>query len=346
MAYSNLAQLRMLDHDLEGTLRWGNRAIALAEELGETETLVHALANVGAARRYAGDDLGREELTRSLQLALDHGLLDHAGRALTYLAWSDDVGHAARRGRAPAGHRHRLRDRARSRLPPLVSPGRRGRRCASVKATGTRQRLEIRQLLRQPMLSPVTRMVALTTLGQVCARRGSPEAAATLDEALALAERTGNCCAWDRSAPRAPKRPSWMATASERERKLQAVRDLVFERGNRWQRGEFAWLLWQAGERDVPTDNLAEPYALLIAGDLAGAAAAWHELGCPYEEACALAASDDPALVRRAVAIFEELGAQARHHAGDRVACVRSACATCQRCGADRGPRPAPIRPA
>ena len=50
MAYSNLAQLRMLDHDLEGTLQWGNRAIALAEELGETETLVHALANVGSAR--------------------------------------------------------------------------------------------------------------------------------------------------------------------------------------------------------------------------------------------------------------------------------------------------------
>ena len=72
------------------------------------------------------------------------------------------------------------------------------------------------------------------------------------------------------------------------------MRDLVFTRGNRWQRGEFAWLLWQAGDRDVPTDGLAEPYALLIAGDWAGAAAAWQELGCPYDEACALAESDDP----------------------------------------------------
>ena len=58
MAYSNLAQLRMLAHDLDGTLLWGNRAIALAEQLGETETLIHALANVGAARHYAGDDRG------------------------------------------------------------------------------------------------------------------------------------------------------------------------------------------------------------------------------------------------------------------------------------------------
>src|SRR5215213_10124813 len=69
MAYSNLAQLRLLDHDLEGTLRWGTRAIALAEQLGETETLVHALNNVGSARHYAGDDLGHEDLERSLQLA-------------------------------------------------------------------------------------------------------------------------------------------------------------------------------------------------------------------------------------------------------------------------------------
>jgi DNA-binding NarL/FixJ family response regulator len=64
------------------------------------------------------------------------------------------------------------------------------------------------------------------------------------------------------------------------------------------------------GERDVPTDGLAAPYALLIAGDWAGAAESWHELGCPYDEACALAASDDPTVVRRAVAIFEELGAK------------------------------------
>ena len=98
------------------------------------------------------------------------------------------------------------------------------------------------------------------------------------------------------------------------------MREPVFSRGNRWDRGEFAWLLWQAGERDVPTDDLAEPYALQIAGDFAAAAAAWHELGCPYEEACALAESDDPDLVRRAIATFERLGAKpAITHAIDRL---------------------------
>jgi DNA-binding CsgD family transcriptional regulator len=160
------------------------------------------------------------------------------------------------------------------------------------------------------MLSEVTRLVALMTLGQVGARRGDPEASALLDEALALAERSGKLL---RLGPLRAVRAEAALLQGDSERareEVQPMRDLVFSRGNRWQQGEFAWLLWQAGERDVPTDNLAEPYARQIAGDFAGAAAAWHELGCPYEEACALAASDDPAMVHRAVAMFEDLGAK------------------------------------
>jgi predicted ATPase/DNA-binding CsgD family transcriptional regulator len=308
MAYSNLAQLRMLDHDLEGTLLWGSRAITLAEELGETETLVHALANVGTARHYAGDERGVEELTRSLQLALAGGLIDHASRALANLAYTTMLA-------------MRL-DEADSRLDTAIAFAiehdldfRRGYLLATRAALRARQgswdaaETEIGQLLRQPMLSSVTRMMALTTLGQVSTRRGSSEAAATLDEALDLAERTGKLL---RLGPvRAARAEAALLHGDSKRAREEAtaVRDLVFTRGNRWQRGEFAWLLWQAGERNVPTDGLAEPYTLLIAGDWTGAAAVWQQLGCPYDEAYALAESDDPAMVRRAVAIFEDLGA-------------------------------------
>jgi DNA-binding NarL/FixJ family response regulator len=56
--------------------------------------------------------------------------------------------------------------------------------------------------------------------------------------------------------------------------------------------------------------TLGEPYALQFAGDFAAAAAIWEELGCAYEAARALAASDDPGLVRRAIATFEAMGAR------------------------------------
>ncbi|HEX5991284.1 MAG TPA: AAA family ATPase [Thermomicrobiales bacterium] len=309
LAYSNLAQLRMLDHDLDGTLLWGNHAIALAEELGDTETLVHALTNVGAARHYAGDDQGQEELNRSLQLALDHGFLDEVGRALTCFAWSTlltmRLEEADRRFSTAidfaTDHDHDFR-----RWYLLARRAGLRARQGAWDAVET----ETRHVLRQPVLSPVTRLVALTALGQVCVRRGSHEAAAALDKALALAERSGQLI---RSWPVRAARAEAALLAGDRTRARQevlAVRDSIFTRANHWQRGELAWLLWQAGDQDVPTDNLAEPYALQIASNYAAAAIAWHELGCPYDEACALVESDDPALVRRGAAIFEELGAR------------------------------------
>ncbi len=309
MAYSNLAQLRMLDDDVDGTLLWGNRAIALAEQLGESETLIHALANIGAARHYAGDDQGHEALERSLQLALDHGYLDHACRALLVLAWTTLLAmrlNEAERRLATAiafaiehdldnYHWYLLAGRAMLRA-------RQGAWDAAEE--------EIRHLLQLPALSPLTRLVALTTWGQLFARRGSPESTAAFDEALVLAERTGHL---SRLGPvRAARAEAALLGGDGMRARAEAlaVRDLAFTRGDVWQKGEIAWLLWQAGERDIPSDGLAEPYALQIAGDFTGAAAAWQELGCPYEAACALAASDDPALVRRAITTFEELGAR------------------------------------
>ena len=239
--------------------------------------------------------VGEEELTRSLQLALDHGLLDHAGRALANLAWMTMLA-------------MRL-DEADRRLATAIAYAiehdldfRRGYLLATRAALRARQgswdaaEAEIRQLLRQPMLSSVTRMMALTTLGQVSARRGRSRGRGDARRG-AGAGRAQRETAAPGAGPRRARRggPPGRRSRRARGRKLQAVRDLVFARGNRWQRGEVAWLLWQAGERDVPTDDLAEPYALQIAGDFAGAAAAWHELGCPYEEARALAESDDPA---------------------------------------------------
>jgi tetratricopeptide (TPR) repeat protein len=46
MAYSNVAQLRMLAGDVSGARDWGRRAVDLAERLDEIKILVHALNNV------------------------------------------------------------------------------------------------------------------------------------------------------------------------------------------------------------------------------------------------------------------------------------------------------------
>jgi DNA-binding CsgD family transcriptional regulator len=319
MAYSNLAQLRMTADDLDGTLLWGERAIALAEQLGETETLIHALANVGAARTHPEDPRGEDELTRSLNLSLEHGYVEHAVRALTNLAWaalwSMRLDETTRRLTTAIAYatEHDLDSYRHYLLATRATVAYRQGDWDAAEA-GTRW------LLQQPALSTNPRIIALTTLGQVATQRDHPEAAALLDEARALAERAAQLI---RRQPVCAARAEAALLRGDRDQaraEAEAVRDLVFARGNRWQRGEIAWLLWQAGERDIPTDDLAAPYTHLIAGDFIAAADAWRELGCPYAEASALAQSDDPAPVRRALATFESLAAKpAMNHAVQRL---------------------------
>jgi hypothetical protein len=98
MAYSNIAQLRMLANDVNATRRWGARAAALAERLGETETLIHSLNNVGTAEFAAGLREGEDKLERSLALALEAGLDEHVARAYTNLASGAIAARDYRRG--------------------------------------------------------------------------------------------------------------------------------------------------------------------------------------------------------------------------------------------------------
>lgn len=84
IAYSNRAQLHMLADDYQQAVLWGSRAIELAEKLDATETLVHALNNVGSAEMFVGKEGGRIKLEESLRLALANDLQDHDGPVMPY----------------------------------------------------------------------------------------------------------------------------------------------------------------------------------------------------------------------------------------------------------------------
>jgi DNA-binding CsgD family transcriptional regulator len=68
-----------------------------------------------------------------------------------------------------------------------------------------------------------------------------------------------------------------------------------------------AYWLWRCG-RPYPTGTLFEPYAMQVTGRWRQAAAAWRELGAPYETARALEEGDAHAQ-QEALAVYEDLGA-------------------------------------
>ena len=90
----------------------------------------------------------------------------------------------------------------------------------------------------------------------------------------------------------------------------RAAYDLDVERGHPRYTGELAYWRWKGGEISEPPSNIAEPFAWQIVGDWERAAAAWDELGCPYEAARARTEGSDETALLAALAVFDDLGAR------------------------------------
>jgi ATP/maltotriose-dependent transcriptional regulator MalT len=151
---------------------------------------------------------------------------------------------------------------------------------------------------------------ALVVLGLLQARRGDPDAAATLQEATERAFASGEL-QWTGQVAAARAEHAWLSGDDDRVAE-EAAR--VFERAvaaaHPWFAGELAFWLGLAGTPVPVPVQVAEPYRLLLAGDWHAAAAAWRELGCPYERALALAGGDRNEAPLEALALLDSLGAR------------------------------------
>jgi DNA-binding CsgD family transcriptional regulator len=306
MAYSNRAQLAMLGDDLAGARLWGARAIALAERLGDEETLCHALNNVGSAELNVGDDSGRAKLERSLRMALERGFEEHVARAYQNFAEGSLL----------------LRD-----YPRAIDYHARGiAYCADhdlgtweahMRAWQARQRLEQGEwdgaaadalaVVNRPHEPTANRVPALIVLGLLRARRGDPDSSRLLDEVRDLALATGEP---QQIAPMASARAeaAWLrGDLAQCARAAREGYEVARAHRNPWETGQLVYWLWRAGTV-VVGEAIAEPYVRQIAGDWAAAAAAWERLGCPYERAMALLDGDETAQ-RESLALLERLEA-------------------------------------
>lgn len=90
MAYSNMAQLKLLSDEYDDCIIWGKKAIAMASELNDNEALCHALNNVGSVQMNlpASKQEGLELLNQSLDLAHKNAYHEHAARAYSNLAFN------------------------------------------------------------------------------------------------------------------------------------------------------------------------------------------------------------------------------------------------------------------
>ena len=303
------SSLRMLDRDYRKAIEWGEKAVELARQFDDPDTLVAACNSIGGALLFIDYPRGREKILEGLKLSADipgggYGVA-HAymmlGSGAGELFLFDDAEHYLAEGIAYA--RSQDLDRLGGYMDAWqavldVYLGRWD--AASTRANA---------LLLRENFGSTTRVTALIAIARLRLRRGDPGADEVLAEALALASRSNTL---QRLAPvkNLLAEQAWLA--GDTGRVSEQARD-IFELAQRkthpWFLGEAAYWLWRIGDIDVAPAGCAPPYALQIAGDWRAAAAAWKRIGCPFEQARALVDGDIDAQ-REAVAIFEKLGAK------------------------------------
>ncbi|MFW6204233.1 MAG: ATP-binding protein [Actinomycetota bacterium] len=318
--YTYAADLHMQALEITPAIELGERAAELAEAHGDEALLARALLTVGYAQFCDDPASGQRNLARSWQVAQRSG--DHRIVAI-YMRMCGSGAGELRRYRA-AGHwlrkgvrwcaDHDLDIHGDYCVAWLARTAFEQGHWSDAEATAN-------QAAGRASEHTPTRITALTVLGRLGVRRGDLNADSVLAEASRLATRTSDLQGlWPVAAGRAEA--AWLSGVPER------IPDLVTDtyhlalhmgqphgtatendRIQQWPVGELAFWLWRAGELDAAPGGAAEPYALQISGDWRAAAAAWEEIGCPYEVAFALADSDDPDDLLTALATLGHLGA-------------------------------------
>jgi hypothetical protein len=305
MAYSNMAQLKMLSEEGQEALQWGGRALDLAERFDLMEVLAHALNNIGTAELAMGMAEGTANLERSLALALKHGMHDHAARAYTNLSFAalSVRDYALAQARLAEGLAYtRERDLDYATLYQLAL-----RSCVHLEQ-GFWQEAEddAGAVLRAG--GAIVRIMATAVLSCVRLRKGDPDAQILLDQTRKLALRPRDIT-WIALMAAARAEAAWLkGNKKQLHDEVQPAYELALEHPDPWRLGELSLWMWRAGALDDPPERIASPYRLEISGDWQGAAAAWRKIGCPYERALALASGDRPAQFE-ALRILDGLGA-------------------------------------
>ncbi|HXD77877.1 MAG TPA: AAA family ATPase [Puia sp.] len=309
MAFSNMAQLKMISDQTIECIYWGDRAIEMAKNLGADDILSHAYNNVGSVRMrlVASHQRGLDLLRLSLDIALRHSFHEHAARAYSNLASNSillkDFAFAARI--LDEGIRYceqRELDSWRNYMLSwqsklLLDTGRWKEACAVAEL-----------LVGNEFQASIVKIGALIVIGTVKLRCGEPDAMQFLADAKSKAFESMEL---QRILPAltALLEAEWITGKALVEKAaIEYAIGLLSQGGTLRESSEFDFWLFKTRRQQVPLLDAGDTYR---AGEQAiGSAARWEQLGCPYEQALLLSEGNEEEK-RQALGVVQRLGATA-----------------------------------
>ena len=336
LAYSGLVMYHMNHDEFEAVKRTAARALELAEEVGDTETVLHTLNSLGTTELSMGDPRGKEKLLRSLEMAEELGMDEHVGRAYINLADTmtrrrmyDDLFELIGRG-VDFCFEHGLEL---WRMWLLSSLAR-----AYLDRGDWSRAVEVAESVLNGEMGQLPRVSVLPIIALIRARRGDPDVWPLLDEAAAMAAREDEL---QFSVPVSLARAE-VAWLEGRLDEVVVETEMVFRKAVAldawWVIGKLACWRRRAGLREEIDPRLSERYRAELEGDFGRAGALWNALGCDYEAGLAWAGADDDDLLRQSLVKLQRLGARPAAAVVARRLRARGAR------GIARGPRPSTQR--
>jgi DNA-binding CsgD family transcriptional regulator len=310
LAYNAMAAIRGIFED-EAAVLWGKRAIELAEQVGCQDAVGETLNIVGTAELRQGNLAGLEKLDRSREIARlagdEEGILRSYAHPAAALAGRREWVLAdpyIRQGREFCTERGMLSFYGWLTTFAAEAALARGRWAQAVAAAA--------EILAWPAGAfGQLRVTALLVTATVRARSGEPGYQQLLDEAASIAGALPPTTRPTLQIAALRAEAAWLA-AAEPERIGEAARSAQAAGADatRWFAGEVEAWRHRAGFDGGDPSELPDPYRLEITGDVEGAARWWQERDCAYDAALALACSGDRLLMRRALDLLHDLGAQ------------------------------------
>ena len=310
-AFSVMTQLRMLSDEYDECIFWGEKAIAMAKELGDEETLSHALTNVGSIKMLSQstNQQGIALLRQSLKIALKNSYHEHVARAYSNLGGKglEIKDYVPAMVALEAGILYCEERDLNFKKQYLLS-----KKAKILLETGHWDEAYdiVDNLIKNEGHAPIIIFDAFVVLATIKMRRGDNDVLALLYETNATALKTMEL---QRIIPAlvALLEYEWLTGKQYVDQPtLELAINMVKKMGNLFENSEFAFWLFKVRQQIIPNLDIHEAYQAHDASAALRAATIWERAGCPYEQALSLFSGND-AGKRKALTIVISLNAKA-----------------------------------